>query len=276
MAATELVEMLNLEEVGPNRFRAQPVAGTRAVVFGGQLLAQSLAAAARSLEGMRVKSMHTVFLRGGRPDEILEIDVEPLHAGRTFGASDVTVRQGQRICTKSVVLHHVPDEEVISHQADPPDIGTPEEAVAISSSESRGWEIRIAQDADIFDPDAIGPAELYVWSRFRGVPREPWASQALLGYASDGFLIGTAMRPHPGVGQDLAHVSIDTSVITQTLTFHDDFDAGEWLVLAHRSPVARHGRTFGRADVYTSGGRLVASYSQENLVREMPQPSSTR
>src|SRR5271155_4788306 len=86
MAATELVEMLDLEEVGPNRFRAQPLAGTRAVVFGGQLLAQSLAAAARSVEGMRVKSMHTVFLRGGRPDEVLEIDIDPLHAGRTFGA----------------------------------------------------------------------------------------------------------------------------------------------------------------------------------------------
>src|ERR1700722_14736473 len=130
MVATELVEMLDLEAVGPNKFRARPLAGSRAVVFGGQLLAQSLAAAAHSIDGMRVKSMHTVFLRGGRPEEILEIDVEPLHAGRTFGASDVTVRQGQRICTKSVVLHHVPDEEVISHQADPPDIGTPEEAVA--------------------------------------------------------------------------------------------------------------------------------------------------
>lgn len=270
MGATELVEMLDLETIGPNRFRAQPLAGTRAVVFGGQLLAQSLAAAARSIDGMRVKSMHTVFLRGARPDEVLEIDVEPLHAGRTFGASDVAVRQGQRNCTKSVVLHHVPDDEVISHQSDPPEIGSPEEAAAISSNDSHGWEVRIAQEADIFDPDAIGPAELYVWSRFRGVPPEPWASQALLGYASDGFLIGTAMRPHPGVGQDLAHVSIDTSVITQTLTFHDDFDAGEWLVLAHQSPVARHGRTFGRADVYTSEGRLVASYSQENLVREMP------
>ena len=271
MAATELVEMLNLEEVGPNRFRAQPLAGTRAVVFGGQLLAQSLAAAARSNDGMGVKSMHTVFLRGGRPDEVLEIDVDPVHVGRTFGASNVTIRQGERTCTKSTVLHHVPDDEIISHQVEPPEIGLPEEAAPISSNESRGWEVRIAREAEIFDPDAIGPAELYVWSRFREVPPEPWASQALLGYASDGFLIATAMRPHAGVGQDLAHVSIDTTVITQTLTFHDDFDAGEWLVLAHWSPVARHGRTFGRADVYTLGGSLVASYSQENLVRAMPQ-----
>jgi acyl-CoA thioesterase II len=89
----------------------------------------------------------------------------------------------------------------------------------------------------------------------------------LLGYASDGFLIGTAMRPHPGIGQALAHVSISTSVITQTLTFHEDFDVGGWLLLAHRSPQAGHGRSFGRADVFSAEGRLVASYSQENMIR---------
>jgi len=271
MAATELVDMLELEVVTPNRFRAQNLPSARAVVFGGQLLAQSITAAARSTDGMMVKSIHTVFLRSGRPDEPLDIDVVPLHAGRTFGATDVTVRQGDRLCTKSVVLLHVPDDEFIAHQDSPPEVGSPSDAGAVAGNESKGWEVRIAQDADIADPEAVGPAELFVWSRFVGVPVEPWASQALLGYASDGFLIGTAMRPHPGVGQDLAHVSIDTSVITQTLTFHGNFDAGDWLLLAHRSPFAGQGRTFGRADVYTAEGKLVASYSQENLVRAMPQ-----
>jgi acyl-CoA thioesterase II len=270
MATTELVGMLDLEVVAPNRFRAQNLASARAVVFGGQLLAQSITAGALSTDGMRVKSIHTVFLRAGRPDEPLEIDVVPLHAGRTFGAADVTVRQGERLCTKSTVLLHVADEAFISHQDSPPEVGSPSDARAASGNESRGWEVRIARDADFADPEALGPAELFVWSRFAGVREEPWASQALLGYASDGFLIGTAMRPHPGVGQDLAHVSIDTSVITQTLTFHDEFDAGEWLLLAHRSPFAGHGRTFGRADVFTARGKLVASYSQENLVRAMP------
>jgi acyl-CoA thioesterase II len=270
MAATELVNMLDLEVVAPNRFRAQNLPSARAVVFGGQLLAQSVTAAARSTDGMCVKSMHTVFLRSGLPDQPLDIDVEPLHTGRTFGAADVSIRQGERLCTKSVVLFHVPDEEFISHQDRPPDVAVPSEARSVSGNEANGWDVRIAQDADIADPTTIGPAELLVWSRFVAVPEQPWASQALLGYASDGFLIGTAMRPHPGVGQDLAHVSIDTSVITQTLTFHDHFSAGEWLLLAHRSPFAGQGRTFGRADVYTSEGKLVASYSQENLVRAMP------
>jgi acyl-CoA thioesterase len=65
----------------------------------------------------------------------------------------------------------------------------------------------------------------------------------------------------------LAHVSISTSVITQTLAFHDDFFAGDWLLLAHHSPHAGRGRSFGRADVFTQDGRLVASYEQENMIR---------
>lgn len=263
--------MLDLEVIVPNRFRAQNLPSARAVVFGGQMLAQSIAAAGRSTDGMQVKSMHTVFVRSGRPHEPLDIEVAPLHTGRTFGAADVTIHQGERLCTKSVVLFHVPDDEFISHQDHSPEAGSPGDARTISGNDSRGWQVGIVHGADIADPAAIGPADLYVWSRFIRVPRETWASQALLGYASDGFLIGTAMRPHPGVGQDLAHLSIDTSVITQTLTFHGTFDAGEWLLLAHRSPFAGQGRTFGRADVYTLEGKLVASYSQENLVRAMPQ-----
>jgi acyl-CoA thioesterase len=75
------------------------------------------------------------------------------------------------------------------------------------------------------------------------------------------------MRPHPGAGQALAHVSISTTVITQTLTFHDPFYAGDWLLLAQRSPHAGSGRSFGRADVFSADGHLVASFSQENMIR---------
>jgi acyl-CoA thioesterase II len=133
--------------------------------------------------------------------------------------------------------------------------------------DARGWEVRVDGDVDILDPGAVGPAELNVWSRFSRGPHDLATSQALVAYASDGFLIGTAMRPHEGVGQSLAHVSISTTVISQTLTFHDPFDASDWLLLAHESPHAGNGRSFGRANVHTEDGRLVASYSQENMIR---------
>ena len=92
--------------------------------------------------------------------------------------------------------------------------------------------------------------------RFPGAPDDLRTSQALLAYASDGFLIGTAMRPHRGVGQALSHVTISTTVLTHTLTFHEPFRAGDWLLLAQEAPYAGRGRSYGRAHVFTEDGRL--------------------
>jgi hypothetical protein len=123
---------------------------------------------------------------------------------------------------------------------------------------------------DLSDPEAIGPAELRVWTRFPGAPDDPAISQALLAYASDGFLIGTAMRPHAGVGQSMAHVSISTTVLTQTLSFHEQFSAADWLLLDQRSSWAGRGRSQGAGTVFTADGRLVASFTQVNMVRDFP------
>jgi acyl-CoA thioesterase len=268
MSPTELVNMLDLEPVAPGVYHARNTESPRGVIFGGQLLAQSIAAAALSNPEMQIKSMHTMFLRGGRLDESLVLDADRLHVGRTFGSVEVSARQGDRLCTRSLILLHKPDPDFIVHHDQAPELASPVGA-PVSDTALRGWDVRIQEGADISSPEAVGPPDLCVWSRFTDVPKEPWISQALLAYASDGFLIGTAMRPHEGVGQALAHVSIDTSVITQTLTFHQHFDAGDWLLAAHHSPYAGQGRSFGRADVFTLDGNLVASYSQENMIRGM-------
>jgi acyl-CoA thioesterase II len=110
-----------------------------------------------------------------------------------------------------------------------------------------------------------------VWSRFPGSDETGVIGQALLAYATDGFLIGTAMRPHRGIGQSMSHVSISTSVLSHTLTFHEPVEAGAWHLLAHRSPYAGRGRSYGRADVFTADGRLVASFVQDNMIRAFPE-----
>ena len=122
---------------------------------------------------------------------------------------------------------------------------------------------------DINDPDAVGPAELDVWTRFAGAPDHPGTSQALLAYATDGFLIGTAMRPHAGVGQAQAHKTLSTGVLSHTITFHEPFSVADWLLLSHHSPYAGRGRSYGRADVFTEDGRFVASFVQDNMIRAM-------
>jgi acyl-CoA thioesterase II len=93
-------------------------------------------------------------------------------------------------------------------------------------------------------------------------------AQALLAYGTDGFLIGTAMLPHAGIGQNMAHRNIGTGVVSHTLTFHEEVPFGEWLLLAHESPYAGRGASYGTAQVFTQDGRLVASFVQENMIRD--------
>jgi acyl-CoA thioesterase II len=267
----DLPSALELLPLGDGRFRAGNVA-TRfgGVVFGGQLLSQTIVAAATADPSKELKSVHTVFARGADPDRMLEIHVEPVHLGRALGSVTVTVAQGDRVCSRSLALLSAAEPDLIRHADAPPEVGRPEDAVA-SGSEDGLWEIRVVGGVDIGDPEAIGPADLDVWSRFRAPETAGVIGQALLAYATDGFLIGTAMRPHAGIGQSMAHTAISTSVLTHTLTFHEPVDAGRWHLLAHHSPYAGRGRTYGRADIYTEDGRIVASFAQDNMVRAFPE-----
>jgi acyl-CoA thioesterase len=264
-----VAEMLELEHVGPGQFVGKNLPGPSPVVFGGQILAQSVAAAALSVPDKQIKSLHTVFARGGSPDAPLEIDVDVLQQGRTFASLSLTTHQGARMCTRSVALLHEPEPDLIRHSDDAPRASGPDQTPSRSGGHP-WWELRVVDDLDLQDPDQVGPPELYVWSRFADVPEVAHAHPALLAFASDGFLIATAMRPHKGVGQALAHVTISTNVVAQTISFHDPFRADEWHLLAHHSPYAGRGRSSGRADVFTEDGRLVASYMQENIIRDFP------
>jgi acyl-CoA thioesterase-2 len=259
---------LELTEVGTDRYTAANLEG-HAVVFGGQLLAQSIVAALRGNEAMAVKTIHSVFPRAGRPDAPVEIEVDRMHAGRTFASSTVTVTQGDRLVTRSLVLMDAAEDDLIRHADAPAAMPSPDDAPG--SSEPNCWQFRFVDGVDIVDPDAVGPAELGVWTRFEGAPGDAVTGQALLSFATDGFLIGTAMRPHAGVGQAQAHKTLSTGVLSHTLTFHEPVDAGSWMLMANESPYAGHGRAYGRAHVFASDGRLVASFVQDSMIRPLQQ-----
>jgi len=267
---SDVLAVLDLKETEEGRFEGGSLdEGMGTVVFGGQLLAQSLVAATRTVPDKQVLSLHMVFARGATAAEPLELTVDTMQAGRAFGSVTVTTSQGGKVCTRALVLLHAPDDDLIRH-ADPAPTVPAGGDLPTREGGSPWWEIRYADGADFADPDAIGPPELRVWTRFPAAPDDVTISQALLAYASDGFLIGTAMRPHPGKGQSLAHVSISTTVLTQTLTFHEPFSAADWLLLDQRSSYAGRGRTQGHGTVFTADGRLVASFSQVNMVRDFP------
>src|SRR5262249_8897460 len=131
------------------------------------------------------------------------------------------------------------------------------------------WQLRFVGDVDIRDPELVGPPDLDVWTPFVGAPDDPLLSQAFVAYATDGFLIATAMRPHRGVGQAQAHVTLSTGVISHTLTFHEPCPASEWFLLSQHSTYTGHGRAYGRADVLRADGALAASFVQDAMIRPM-------
>jgi acyl-CoA thioesterase II len=268
---SQLVAVLDLEHVGEGRYRGQNFdTGQGGVVYGGQLLAQAIVAASTVDPTKSLKSLHTVFARGAALDRPMDIEVEAMHVGRALASATVSFRQGDRFCARSLALLSAAEPDLIRHGSDRPDVGGPEDAVP-SGGKSDFWELRVVDGVDIADPDAVGPAELFVWVRFPGAVATGATAQALLAYATDGFLIGTAMRPHPGIGQALSHTAISTSVLSHTLTFHEPIDAGQWHLLAHESPYAGGGRTYGRANIFAADGRLVGSFVQDNMVRSFPE-----
>ena len=280
MSVTSWPDAFRLQPDGPNRYLASSIGDPdrHDVVFGGQIRAQMIMATAASGPGggKAIASLHTVFARAASLRSPLEIDVETIHDGRTVGSSTITVRQGDRLCARGLALHQSEDPDVIAHQPAAPDAASPDDAPEVGDSPAAGLvapgtDVRIAGGVDTWDPDApTGPAELNVWLKLP-VPPDPapaGAGEALLAYATDGFLIGTAMRPHAGIGQAMAHRSVDTGVITHTLTFHRPVPIAEWLLIAHEGAYAGRGRAYGRAHVFHRDGTLVASFVQESLIRQ--------
>lgn len=264
----DFLAAVDLDPVGEGRFRARNMDHGGPVVFGGQILAQELAAAGRSVPDKTVMSLHTIFARGASSDRSLEIEVQTIHTGRAFASLDISVRQGDRLCARGLALLETGAPDLIRHAPSMPDVGTPPAPAAASAD---WWERRMVDDVDIGDPAAVGPPELSVWSRFVGADEDPALAQQLLAYASDGFLIGTALRPHAGFGQSQAHVEFSTTVLSHTLSFHEPFTAGTWLLMAQEAPYAGRGRAFGRAHVFAADGSLVASFVQESMIRAFPE-----
>ena len=238
-------------------------------VFGGQILAQILTAAAVASPDKSVKSIHVLFPREGDTSKPMRYRVDKLQDGRTFGTTEVVASQDGKTIAAAVVSLHA-DEDGF-HRSDPP----PAAAPPVEGREDLGamvpWETCIVDGVDLAD-HAAGPPRLEWWMRTAAVGDDRVLHQALLAHATDLTLIGTALRPFDGVSQADSTVSLHTAVTSHTLWFHQPFRVDDWLLVAQQSPVVAAGRAFGRGDVY-AGDELVASFAQESMVRSIEPPA---
>ena len=229
-------------------------------LFGGQLLAQFARAAALACPGQGRQVHARPVPRAGRREETVRFEVERHHEGGAFATLAILARQAPDvIATASVSMHAEEDGPSLQAVAPVSPVLAAEHRVDMHLIP---WETPSAAD---LDSPGSAPPELELW--MRTPPADPELAPALTAYATDLSLIGTAVRPLEGVSQRDAGAAFTSAVTSHTLWFHRPFRTDGWLLLRQHSPVLAHGRCFGRGDVLTEDGVLVASYAQEALVR---------
>lgn len=230
-------------------------------VFGGQLLGQFLRVAALICPEKTVKSQHAVFAKEGRADEPVRYEAMLHHEGRSFAVVAIVARQSRGvIATASVSMHALEDGPEHQHVDAIPAVLGPQHEVTLSLIP---WQIRTNIDLNAATP---GPPSFEMWMRTPAV--DAALAPALTAYATDLTLIGTALRPVEGVSEKDTMTLFTSAVTSHTLWFHRPFRTDDdWLLLRQHSPLLAGARCFGRGDVLTESGALVASYSQEALVR---------
>ncbi len=278
---TDLLHLLELEPLEVNIYRGTNRDLGTGRVFGGQVFAQALVAARRTVDAPReAHSVHGYFLRAGDLAAPIVYFVDRPRDGGSFTSRRVTaIQHGEAIFHLSASFHV--NEPGLEHQAKMPDVPPPEsipselEILRARASElPRNLVSVLTQDRPLdfrgvvpTDPITHGPGEplRQVWFRcIERLPDEPIVHQAVLAYASDYGMLPTALLPHDVSYRDprLLLASLDHS-----LWMHQDFRADEWLLYCIDSPAAHGARGFVRGQVFTQDGRLVASVAQEGLVR---------
>lgn len=281
-AETFLTTILDLEQLELNLFRGRngrPDGRRR--VFGGQVIAQALVAARRTVPLDRAThSLHGYFLLGGDPSLPTIYEVERIRDGQSFTTRRVmAIQHGKAIFTMSASFH-VP-EAGLSHQVAMPPVPPPEQLpdddawrrrilARFPHAARRDWMVMPALEVRPAGPHmsfegikAAVPDGIWMRSRTR-LPDPLPIHQAVLAYASDMSLLQAGLLPH---GRSVLEPQLQVASLDHALWFHQPFRADDWLLFVQDSPQASAARAFCRGQFFDRAGRLVASVAQEGLVR---------
>lgn len=277
-----LLDNLHIEQLDTYLFKGQTKVHQLSRVFGGQVLAQAVNAASRTVDSTRpLHSLHSYFLRPGNPKKDIIYDVDPIRDGGSFTTRRVVAKQdGKAIFNASLSFQRM--EKGFEHQMDMPShIPSPDNL----QSEKDFWH-----NGNTLHPDC-SPADIGQFQALdmrvvnRQAPNslgndEPihgmWIKtsqpltdnialhQKLLAYVSDMMLMGTALRPHP---IHFRSKGFQGASLDHSMWFHCDFRLDDWLYYHMDSPRSAGARGFNRGSFYTKEGILIASTAQEGLMR---------
>ncbi|HKD47041.1 MAG TPA: acyl-CoA thioesterase II [Rhizomicrobium sp.] len=282
-ALDRLLALLDLEKIEENVFRGLSPPERVQRVFGGQVLAQALVAIMRTVPDERAcHSFHAYFLRPGDPKTPILYEVDRSRDGTSFSVRRVVaIQHGVQIFVLAASFQKA--ERGFEHQSQMPVVPDPESleddqqvllrdcalAPAIREWVAREnpFETRAVLGRGPFDGQGERPARAaidHIWLRTRGkLPDDPNLHRVLLAFVSDMSLLDTALLPH---GKSIFS-RVQVASLDHAMWFHRPFRADDWLLYAQDSPSASGARGFNRGAIYTRQGVLIASVTQEGLIR---------
>ncbi|MEN9731306.1 MAG: hypothetical protein RL488_616 [Actinomycetota bacterium] len=274
----EMLETLDLSG-GETEFVGKSQWMPHGRVYGGQVLAQSLIAASRTVATDRViHSLHGYFLRAGDIGQPVKYSVDVLRDGRSFSTRRVQGFQNDEPIFSMIASFqeqdpglehqdafpaHIPDPETLPSAAEI--MGDNPHPVAQYWANARPFDMRHVDSPIYFTVKGEPVAHQAVWIKALGdLPNDPVLHRAALAYASDYTILESIYRRH---GIAWSHPGLKSASLDHAMWFHRDGRADQWLLYVQESPSAQGGRGLSLGRIFTRDGRLLATVAQEGMVR---------
>jgi acyl-CoA thioesterase II len=279
---TQLEDLLAVTRMGDGWYLGKRKGDGVGRVFGGQVIAQALAAAQDTVSSERVAhSLHAYFMRPGNEDYEITFRVERDFDGGSFSTRRViALQQDKPILSMTTSFQKM--ESGLHHQAQMPDVPMPEdlqdeaqlramfadqvpEKFRANFVRERAFESRPVNARDWLGGDKREPASQDIWFKLRRKTVDDLAvHRAMLAYQSDSWLLGTCTLAH---GVTWLTPGMMTASLDHAVWLHEDFRVDDWLLYSCDSPWTGRGRGFNRGSIFTRDGTLVATCAQEGLIR---------
>jgi len=273
-----LIDLLDIETIEVDTFRGKHPEEERQRTFGGQVAAQALMAAGRTIEGARVHSLHSYFLRPGNPTMPILYEVDRIRDGKSFSTRRVVaIQKGKAIYNMQASFHN--DEESFEHQLTMPDAPDPEsilpmfERVEKENGAIDEWFKRHHPIDQRFigelpwSPNRSTEPKQQIWIKADGVlPEDQLLHDCVVTYASDMSLFDSIIAPHSVRWDDGTFMGAS---LDHCMWFHRPVKADEWMLYDMESPIAHGGRGLARGFLFNQAGELKVSMVQEGLTRRI-------
>ena len=278
--AGRLLEILDLEQIEENLYLGHNEHQRTRRLFGGQVVAQATAAAYRTVEDVHVHSLHAYFIQAGSPERPVLYEIERIRDGRSFTTRRVVaIQNGVAIFNMDISFQI--DEMGFDHANPIPNVPLPDElrddvqiALTMADDDPRlspmARTMRPFEMRSVFQPGTEAWAADRSWSptwiRLRAPvdAGDERLARCLLAYASDMSLVSTAMLPHQS---EVPRGHLQTASLDHALWIHRPVPIDQWLLFHKRTSTSQGARGLVHAELYAETGDLVASVTQEGLLR---------